>query len=148
MNVDSRCITTQIRQAGCSVTLDGTPISRLILDLDAPSSPLPPPNQRCDYLFFADAADGDGWLAPVELKRGRFDASEAVGQIRAGTQAAHRIVPRNLPVRFRPVAAFGGGTTKEERRRSQLRQNWVTFRGSAQPLRLMKCGGKLAERLK
>ena len=110
--VDSRCIATRIHKEGCSVSLDGAPTIRLIVDLDEPSSPLPPPNQRCDYLFLADAADGDDWLAPLELKRGQFDASEAVVQLRAGTRAADQLVPRNLAVRFRPVAVFGGGNNQ------------------------------------
>lgn len=146
--VDDRCVATRIRKGGCSVFLDGAPTSRLIVDLDDPASPLPPPKRRCDYLFVADAADGDGWVAPMELKDGKFHAGEFARQLQAGASAAERIVPRNVMVRFRPIAVFGGGRTKAERDRSHRRQSRVRFRGSNEPLRLMRCGGKLTDKLR
>ena len=53
--VDDRCIATRIRKQGCSVSLDGAPAPRVIVDFDKLGSPLGPSDQRCDYLFVADA---------------------------------------------------------------------------------------------
>lgn len=147
-SVDVGCIATAISKEGCGVSLDGTPTGRVIVDLDEPSSPLPPPNQRCDYLFAADATDGPGWVAPLELKGGRFDASEISGQLQAGARAAEQLVPQNVAVRFRPIAVIRRGSHKAERQEARKKKNWVRFRGSARELRLMKCGQKLADQLR
>ncbi len=120
----------------------------MIVDLDTPGSPLGPSDERCDYLFVANAADLAGWVAPLELKRGKFDAGQIADQLQAGAGAAERLVPPNFAVEFRPIAVFGGGTTKAERIEAQKKKNWVRFRGSAREMRLMKSGQKLADQLR
>ena len=87
-NVDGRCIATRIRKDGCSVSLNGVPSDRLIVDLDKPGSPLGQADARCDYLFVAEDGAGAGWVAPMELTRGRCVASKFVRQLRAGASAA------------------------------------------------------------
>ncbi len=147
-NVDERCIATRIRKRGCRVNLEGVPTPRVIVDFDRPGSPLGSSDERCDYLFMADAADGDGWVVPLELKGGQFDASKIAGQLQAGAGAAERIVPRTIAVRFRPIAVHRGDTTKEARNRLKQKPILVRFRGKDVPLRRMKCGQKLADQLR
>ncbi len=146
-NLDGRCIATRIRKQGCSVSLDGAPAPRVIVDFDKLGSPLGPSDQRCDYLFVADAADRDGWVAPLELKRGRFHAGEFVRQLQAGATAAEKLVPRSAKVRFRPIAVVGGGMTKEEWNKSRQKRNAVRFRGKYELLRSLSSGQKLADKL-
>ena len=146
--VDDRCIVGRIRKRDCRVNLDGAPDPRLIVDFDRPGSPLGSSDQRCDYLFIADAAYNHGWVVPLELKRGQFNASKITGQLQAGAQAAERIVPRNIAVRFRPIAVHRGDTTKQERNRLKRKPILVRFRGKNVPLRRMKCGQKLADHLR
>lgn len=147
-NVDCRCIVTRIRKEGCRASLEDAPEPYVIVDLDTPGSPLGPSDERCDYLFVANAADLAGWVAPLELKRGKFDAGQIADQLQAGAGAAERLVPPNFAVEFRPIAVFGGGTTKAERIEAQKKKNWVRFRGSAREMRLMKSGQKLADQLR
>ncbi len=147
-NVDDRCIATRIRKQGCSVSLDGAPVSRVIVDFDKPGSPLGSSDQRCDYLFVADAADRDGWVAPLELKRGRFHAGEFVRQLQAGANAAEKLVPGSAKVRFRPIAVVGGAMTKEEWNISRQKRNAVRFRGRQELLRSLKSGQRLADELR
>ena len=147
-SVDVDCVAAAISKEGCSVSLDCAPTSRLIVDLDEPSSPIPPPNQRCDYLVVVEESSGAGCLAPMELTRGRFQVGKFVGQLRAGTRAAERIVPASVSVRFRPIAVYGGSIHKAERTRLRQGYNKVRFRGMRESLRLMKCGSRLANALR
>ena len=147
-NVDDRCVVKRIRKKGCRVNLSSAPASRLIVDFDRPGSPLGSSDERCDYLCVADAVDGEGWVVPLELKRGRFDASQIAGQLQAGARAAEQLVPGNLAVKFRPIAVFRRGTHKAERLEAQKKKNWVRFLGSAREMRLMKSGQKLADQLR
>lgn len=147
-SVDVDCVATAISKEGCSVSLDGAPTNRVIVDLDEPSSPLPPPNQRCDYIVVAEDSTGSGCLAPMELTRGRFQVGKFVVQLRAGTVAAERIVPASLSVRFRPVAVYGGSIHKAERTRLRQGYSKVQFRGMRETLRLIKCGSRLASVLR
>ena len=147
-NVDNRCITARIRKQGCRVSLDGAPAPRLIIDFDKPGSPVGSSTQRCDYLLVAKDANGEGWVAPMELKSGRFDTSQVVGQLRAGAQAADQLVPQNEKVRFRPVAVFGRTLHKAEHFWLKQKRNRVRFRGSHPTVQLMRCGGILADQLR
>ncbi len=146
--VDDRCIATRIRKSGCRLSLAGAPAPRVIVDFDKPGSPLGPSDQRCDYLFVADATDRDGWVAPLELKSGQFHAGEFVRQLQAGATAAEEWVPRSAKVRFRPIAVVGGGMTKDEWNKSRQKRNAVRFHGRSELLRSLSSGQKLADELR
>ena len=146
--MDDGCISTRLSKQGCAVSLDGAPTECIIIDLDYPSSPLPPPNVRCDYLVVADDTAGGRWLAPMELKRGRFQMGQCIRQLRAGTRAAEQIVPPSVAVRFRPIAVFGGSIHKAERLRLRQGYSKLSFRGMREPLRLTKCGSRLTDALR
>ena len=188
---DGRCLVGGgLEKEGCRVSLDGAPQRRLIVDFDKPGSPRDPDETRCDYLFIAeddaeddakrdakrDAArtDGnatpEGWVVPLELKRGRLHARKvarqlqagaavaerlerlgkgrlhaarkAARQLQAGAAVAERLVPPDKAVRFRPVAVTGG-VRKAERDKLKKPANFVRFRGRLKPVRLMKCGAPL-----
>ena len=147
-NVDGRCIDTRIRKEGCSVSLNGVPSDRLIVDLDRPGSPLGPADARCDYLFIAEDGAGAGWVAPMELTTGPVDADKFARQLQAGASAAERVVRRSESVRFRPVAVYGGGSHIAQRRKLQRNDRKVSFHGVREPIRLMKCGAPLAGQLR
>ena len=146
--VDDRCIVARIRTKGCRVSLDGAPAPRVIVDFDKPGSPLGPSDQRCDYLFVADGTDPDGWVAPLELKRGQFHTGEFVRQLQAGAAAAEKLVPRSAKVGFRPIAVVGGGMTKEEWNKSRQRKYAVRFHGKSEILRSLSSGQKLVDELR
>ena len=144
-NVDDRCIATRIRRPGCRVVLDGAPASCLIVDFDEPGSPLGDADARCDYLFVAEDDAAGGWVAPLELTTGPVDASKFVRQLRAGASAAEQLVPKNAAAKFRPIAVYGGGSHIAERRALQRNDSQVSFHGMREPVRLMKCGMRLAD---
>lgn len=133
------------RKSGCGISLEGMPSSRLIIDFDKPCSPLGKKEKRCDYLLVAED-DSKGLVAPLELKSGGYKAGEVLEQLRAGTRAAENLVPEKMKVRFRPVLVFGKAPHKNERDKLK-RTGKVNFRGDTQFIRLVKCGGNLAENL-
>ena len=146
--VNSTCIEYRgIKKEGCSVSLRDAPQPRLIIDFDKPGSPLGKHQTRNDYLFVAEVPTKPDWVVPLELKGGEMDASEVVGQLKAGARSAEQLVPNAMSVNFRPVVAFGGGIDKAERKVLRAKPNKVRFHGIAEPVRLIKCGDQLIKAL-
>ena len=144
--VDDGCLDRKCEKDGCRVSLKGVPQPHLIIDFDEPDSPLGESQTRCDYLFVADGNRNGGWVVPLELKRGKYDASKVVKQLEAGRKVAEDIVPEKTKVRFRPVLVFGKAPHPAEI--LELRRSKIRFRGSEKRIESMKCGGGLTEKLK
>ena len=133
---------------GCGISLEDAPEPHLVIDFDKPGSPLPKDQTRCDYLFLAAQADNGYWVVPLELKSGKYDASKVVEQLEAGTREAEKIVSSRIKVSFRPILVSGKGARKAEREEFK-RKGKVSFRGGKpKPIKVIRCGGKLAEKLR
>ena len=147
-DLDSRCLVKGgLSKDGCKVVMTDAPSPRLIVDFDKPGSPLAADATRCDYLLVAEGEHADGWVAVLELKRGRLDADEVVKQLRAGASAAERFVPRGEAFRFRPVVA-SGSVPRYERTKLRHKANMIGFHEHKEPVRLMSCGARLAMTLR
>lgn len=143
--IDQECLTSRIRKGSCTVSLRDAPRERLIVDFDKSGAPVGRKGRRCDYLFVADGApDEVGWVAPLELKKGALRASEVVGQLRAGAEAAERLIPGDILPMFRPVAAYGS-LHKLERAALRERRNLIAFQGRMEAVRLVKCRERLTK---
>ena len=140
-HLSEECVASHIEKGRCSLSLESAPTGRLIVDLDRPGAPIGEHEQRCDYLFFADADDGEDWVAPIELKGGSFRASKVAGQLQSGADAVAELIPGTVIVRVVPVAV-GRGIHGEEVRRLGRRK--VTFRGDSRRITLLPCGSGLA----
>ena len=127
--------------------LTNAPSPRLIIDFDKPESPLSQSDTRCDFLFIAEESNNPGWVAPLELKSGKVDASETIKQLQAGASAAEMIVPQNEAVRFRPIAAHRG-IHRAELIKLRNKASRIRFRGSMEYVRLMSCGSPLVQALR
>ena len=132
----TKCLATKCGRDGCGVSLKDAPEPRLIIDFDKPCSPLGKQATRCDYLFIAESVDRSGWIAPLELQKGGLDASKVVKQLQAGARAAEKLVLRKKPVKFRPVAAFGG-IHKAERKKLRDKSTKVRFHEHTEFIRLI-----------
>ena len=143
-NVSPDCLTQRCRRPGCGISLQDAPEPRLIIDFDKPGSPLGQSETRCDFLFIAEESNIPGWVAPLELKGGRVDISEAIEQLQAGASAAKELIPQNAMVNFRPVVACKGIPKAE---RTALKSK-VRFRNQTEALRLIKCGALLTQALR
>lgn len=122
------------------------PQPRVVVDFDRPGAPARQDGLRCDYLFIAEGGDGCFRVAPLELKKGRLHAGEAVRQLRAGAETAERLVPSGEKAAFRPIAA-AGGIPKAERNELKKPDNKVRFHGRKEEVRLMQCGAPLVRAL-
>ena len=145
--IDPECLVSSMRKEGCTVSLQGAPKERLIIDLDKPGAPVGGDGRRCDYLFIANGAQNEtSWVAPLELKKGALRASDAVQQLQAGAEVAERLVPNGLRSAFRPTVAFGS-IRKLERDALRAPRAKIAFRGRQEAIRLMKCGDRLVKAL-
>ena len=125
----------------CGVSLADAPHPRVIVDLDETGSPLGPAQAKCDFLFFADP----DLVMPIEIKdHGAPDIAKATRQLQAGADAAGKLAPRDLAVRFRPVVV-----SRNMRRDKQfeLRRAKVRFRKRPEVVRQLICRDPLTEAL-
>ena len=137
----------RLTKKGCRVSMTGVTDSRLVVDLDKPGSPVRSGAPYCDYLFIADDGNGVGWVAPLELKRGRLHADEVVRQLRGGADTAERLVPAAASIEFRPVAACGNAP-KAERNRLRSKNNKIQLHRRKEAVRLISCGESLVKALR
>ena len=141
VTVDERCLSEVCEKQGCGLALEGTPKPFHLIDMDHPESPAK--GARCDYLLVG--ADGSGafdlYVAPLELKNSSFQASGVSKQLTGGANTADRIVPK-VRCRFVPVVAHAG---THRRQINALAKHPVRFRGKAYVIRLVNCGGGLAD---
>ena len=136
----------RLRKDGCTVSLTGAPVQRLIVDLDKPGSPLKQNEPRCDYLFVANSDGNVGWFEPLELKRGNLLAGKVVEQLQAGAAVAEQHIADDNSVRFRPTAAFGS-IHKYQRNKLRTNVSKIHFHNQVEAIRLIKCGAPLSEAL-
>lgn len=143
---DERCRVAECRRPGCSVSLAGFPAARVAVDFDKRGSPLGPSDKRPDFLVIAAPADDVGWVAPVELKKGSADVSDAAKQLQAGANIAERRVSQSGVANtvFRPVLATGN-MRRAEQRELTLKKNRVRFRGEWTGIERIDCGDRLAD---
>ena len=139
------CIASgRLRKEGCSVSLKNAPTPSVTIDMDKRQAPVGGNETKCDYIFIGGC--DDVYLVPLELKRGKLDASDVVKQLRAGANiAAARIIPIREQVQFLPVAVCGGKIHRAEIRR--LLQSKIRYKSQNSTVRLLKCGDPLIKAL-
>ena len=136
----STCLVNSLERGDCTISLDGVPEPRLVVDLDLPGSPLNQSAVRCDHLLFAGGSASAILVAPVEFKG--VWRRKIPDQLQAGAGVAEARVPSGTNVRFRPVAALRRFKPKGAQHDAR---RMVTFRGRAEPVRVVLCGDRLAK---
>ena len=144
-NLPDECfVTGRLRKEGCSVSLKDAPTPSIVIDMDKPQAPGGQNETRCDYIFIGGC--NNVFLMPLELKRGKLDASDVVKQLQAGADiAAARIIPKRGQVQFLPVAACGGKFHRAEIRR--LSQSKIRFKSQSSNVQLLRCSQRLIDAL-
>ncbi len=141
---DECCATGRLRKKGCSVSLKNAPTPSITIDMDNPQAPVGQDETKCDYIFIGGS--GNVFLVPLELKRGKLDASDALKQLQAGANiAAARIIPKRERVQFQPVAVCGGKFHRIDRHR--LSQRKIRFKNQNSNVQLLRCGDSLIKAL-
>ena len=138
--VSDRCCVAKCSKKGCSVPLPKELRPFVVIDMDHCDSPTAKSGKRCDFIFVSQR-----WVAPMELKKGKANASEIVPQLQAGASVVDELVPDDATVDFRPVAAYGGGLHKHER--NAFRKKRIRFRQQREIVRLIRCGAPLPHAL-
>ena len=145
-NIAQQFQATSCYDHGCSLSLDGAPDPNLLIKAED----MIPESQgqlRCDFLFVGgDDQRSDGlWVVPVELSSGRKRAFRFLGQLRAGTELADRLLPADIPVNFCPVAVHG----KDLHRRDYdiLRSRKIRFRDEEFGVSIVWCETMLLDAL-
>ena len=140
---DDHCCESCSRD-GCRVDLNGAPSPRLIVDADSAFPAHGMEGKRCDFILFL--SDGGGMLvvAPIELKSGDVDASEAVDQLRAGAAFADRLSRGEGGAKCQPILFHGKSIHRTQR--IALARGKVNFRGRKLTVKTARCGrpGNLA----
>ena len=144
--IPSGCQVTTCRKSRCSLGMKGAPAKHVLIDLDSDDAPLRRNQARCDFIFVGRTTTD--CVAALELKGGKPDASEIVGQLRAGAKLAERIIPSGAQVRFAAIAVHGRGLNRVERDNLLKRRNRIAFRGESSPVTLVRCGNTLASALR
>lgn len=120
---------------GCRVFLTDIPPDRVIADADKAFPAHGMGGKRCDFVLFLPGGDGNTIAAPIELKSGRVDVSDAAEQLNRGAAFAERFAPDSAETDFRPLLFHGRRVPLGELNRAA-----VTFRGRKYSIRPARCG--------
>lgn len=144
--VENSCIEDgPLRRKDCEVSQEDAPQPRVVIDLDKRGSPLGKNQTRCEYLVIVDRNGSGGWVVPMEFKSSRMRVSKVTRQLQAGARAAERLVPKQNPIYFRPVAVIDGPVNRKEMKDLKATGNAVKYRGCWEPVRVLRCGDLLTE---
>ena len=135
----------KLSKEGCTVSLKGAPRPSIKIDMDNKTVLVKQGETKCDYIFIGGC--DDVFLVPLELMKGKLDASKVVKQLQAGANiAAARIIPKREQVQFQPVAVCGKFHRAEKEKLSKP-TNRIRFKGERLYVQLLKCDQPLVEAL-
>lgn len=117
---------------------------RILVDMDCDALSIPNNWKRCDYLFVGEERNAT-WVAPIELKSGRFSVSAVLEQLEGGTRMANRWLPQGVTLQFAPVLAHGKKIHRNALKR--LRAEKLQLRGQRKGIAVIKCGDQLTKAL-
>ena len=123
---------------GCRVFLEDIPRDRIVVDADKAFEAHEWRGKRCDFIVFLPGTDGKLVAAPIELKSGKVDVSDAVQQLQEGSSFAERFVTEEPEVACRPILFHGRSIHPKERR--ALNREKILFRGVKLTVKTKNCG--------
>ncbi len=122
--------------------MEGVPANHLLVDVDCDALSDLQTGSRADYLFVAEGEFS--WVAPIELKSGRFAAQDALEQLQGTATAAEGWIPAREPFSLLPVVAHGGKSLRAPELR-MLRRTKITLHGRKGQALLRRCGDEIAD---
>ena len=137
------CLAEQCSKDGCSVSLQGVASTRVVVDLDCKKLEFASRQKRCDYFVVGEDED-DTWVVAVELKSGRFKATDAARQLQGGADMVDSWLSWKSAFRFVPVLAHGRAVPREEHKALRRPSNRVVLGGQEKQIELICCGTALA----
>ena len=137
--VPGGCRSNSCSKEGCTLSVGIAKVKRILVDLDCPDLHIPPDLKRCDYVFVGEK-NTKAWVAPIELKSGRFDAAKVIDQLQGGAETVKAWLPDDSAFQFVPVLAHGRDLRIKQR--NELRSHTVHLCGQTRRVALVRCGGK------
>lgn len=142
--VPDRCRSDSCDKEGCTLSVGIARVKRVLVDLDCPDLHIPPDLKRCDYVFVGEK-NTKAWVAPIELKSGRFHAAKVIDQLQGGAETVKAWLPNDSAFQFVPVLAHGGAIHRQQL--NEFRSRKVRLRKQKQQVAVVRCGGKLKDAL-
>ena len=146
---NEECHATSCCDSVCSLSLVNAPEPNVLLSLEHEKAPIDARKSHCDFLFVGgEEISSTEWVAPIELTKSAPTVRKFRPQLQAGAVLAEQLIPRNVDVRFRPIAVHGkDDMRKAERKRFRNPANFVEFRGKKTPFKRVRCGSLLVKAL-
>ena len=136
------------RASGCSLSLQESAQAECAVEAWNTRQPRLKQVRHVAIILFVGGDEQRGeWIAPVELTASAARVSKFLPQLRAGAEIASNLLPRDVQVRFRPIAAYGGELRRSERDNFLKKANHVVFRNKPTPVKLVRCGSPLTKAL-
>ena len=123
---------------GCRVSLEDIPGDRIVVDADKAFQAHGREGKKCDFILFVLEGGRKLVAAPVELKSGGVDVSDALEQLQAGAAFAERFAPEADGVECRPILFHGSAIHRNDR--STLNRKKIRFRGADLTVKTKRCG--------
>ena len=119
--------------------MNRAPAHRVVINLDCQTLGLEA-GAHCDLLFVGED-ESVSWVAPIELKSGRFDGRPAAVQLQGGADAAEAWLPIGGTFHFVPILVHGKGVHRTQQK--ALRRAKVRLRGHTKQPVLIRCGERI-----
>ena len=124
---------------GCSVSMAGVPLTRIVVDADSAFPAHGIQGGRCDRVLFLVHGSRETLVAaPIELKSGSVDVSKAFEQLRQGIEFVHRMLPEDENPLCRPLLVHGSGMHPKDWKR--LNRAKIQFRDRELTIKTARCG--------
>ena len=118
--------------------LKDIPRERIIVDADKAFAAHRKPGKHCEFILFVLEGCRKLVAAPLELKSGSVDVSDALKQLQACAAFAEQFSPAEATVSCRPVLFHGSRIHRNEL--SALNRNKIWFRGMFLTVKISRCG--------
>lgn len=141
-NVDSDCVSEFCSKDRCSVSMNGVPSNRAIIDLDHNTFLNRYGQKKCDYLVVSQEA-ASVWVSPIELKSGDFEPSSVIKQLQAGADQAQLLLADCHSFHLVPVVAHRRKKRLHPKDVQLLRTARIRLRGKTRQAILIRCGDRL-----
>lgn len=144
--VPDRCRPNSCDKEGCKLSVRIAKVKWVLVDLDCEELHIPHGRKRCDYVFVGEKRT-KAWVAPIELKSGRFHAAEVIDQLQGGAETVEEKawLPDDGAFQFVPVLAHGG--VIHRRQLKEFRSHKVLLRKQEQQVVVVRCDGRLKDAL-
>ena len=123
---------------GCQALLDDVPRERIVVDVERVFEAQGRQGKRCDFVVFLVGNRGELLIAPIELKSGRVDVSDALEQLQEGATFTEQFASKASGAVCRPILIHRHGLHSKDRK--ILNRTKVLFHGVGLTVLTERCG--------